>query len=448
MLDRTVMIGLLETYDSFLSELFVSVLRHIEDSKPKVERKIVDFLKGKMFPVPIEKLTEYLHKSPVESLRDRVVENLWEMHSILMDLVIFIGSEGGRQPVYQPLIKMMEKEDYQHRALAMATLCSFDLPEAVNNLAASFAFFSSEMRWVIIVLLKNRWDEKFVPVFLKALEDEDPEVVRMAILAMRRATALAAMEPIRKKLSADNEIVVLTAIAALVDLGAEKSIDDFKRIINETENPRIRSAVTSAFGEIDCAEAVDILAECLRSEDPRVRANAIMALKKKYEKNGSLPDSVMGEILKLKKDRDHRVQADCIQAIWCMGLSEDTSDIESMLFATEENSRSAGAYLCGKLKLVQLKKQLEIMTADSSWNVRKMASLALLSFGDSGRAVLRNLMENGSSDQQIIAAFAFGLSDDQEAIDKLIAQSRSGGEMAEMATSMLLRLARPSGHLS
>jgi len=134
MLDRTVMIGLLETYDSFLSELFVSVLRQIEDSKPKVERKIVDFLKGKMFPVSVEKLTEYLQKSPVESLRDRVVENLWEMHSILMDLVIFIGSEGGRQPVYQPLIRMMEKDGYRHRALAMATLCSFDLPEAVNKL--------------------------------------------------------------------------------------------------------------------------------------------------------------------------------------------------------------------------------------------------------------------------------------------------------------------------
>jgi len=302
------------------------------------------------------------------------------------------------------------------------------------------------MRWVIIVLLKNRWDEKFVPVFLKALDDEDPEVVRMAILAMRRATALSALEPIRQKLSADNEVVVLTAIAALVDLGAEKSIDDFKRIINETQNSRIRSAVTSAFGEINCPEAVEILAGCLSSEDSRVRANALIALKKKYEKNGTLPESVIDEILKLKKDRDHRVQADCIQTIWCMGLSEDTSDIEAMLFAPEENGRSAGAYLCGKLKLVQLKKQLECMTADSSWNVRKMAALALLAFGDSGRAILRNLMDNGSSDQQIIAAFAFGLSDDQEAIDKLIAQSRSGGEMAEMATNMLLRLARPSGH--
>jgi len=444
MLDRTVMISLLQTYDSFLSELFVAVLRQIDDNNTKVERKIVDFLKGKMLPVPLDRLTEFLQKSPAESLRDRVVENLWEMNSVFMDMVIFIGSEGGRQPVYQPLIRMMEKDDCRHRALAMATLCSFDLPEAVNNLAADFDNFSSEMRWVIIVLLKNRWDEKFVPVFLKALDDQDPEVVRMAILAMRRATALAALEPIREKLSSPHELVVLTAVAALVDLGAERSIEDFKRIFRETENPKIRSTITSAFGEIDNPEVMDILVTCLASNDARVRANAVMALKKKYEKNGHLPENAVKAVLSLKKDSDHRVQADCIQTIWCMGLSEDTSDIEAMLLAPEENSRSAGAYLCGKLKLLQLKKQLENMTADASWSVRKMAALALLSFGDSGRTVLRHLMDQGSADQQIIAAFAFGLADDQEAIDKLIAQSRTGGEMAELATNMLIRLARPA----
>jgi len=71
-----------------------------------------------------------------------------------------------------------------------------------------------------------------------------------------------------------------------------------------------------------------------------------------------------------------------------------------------------------------------------------MAAISLLAFGDSGRAVLRNLMDFGSSDQQIVAAFAFGLADDSQAIEKLIAQSRSGTEVAEMATSLLLGLSR------
>lgn len=442
MLDRNVMTSLLEKYDSFLTEVSVAVLRQIEDSNPKIEKKIVDFLKGKMFPVSVDRITEYLHKITAESIRDRVVESLWEMHSTLMDLVIFIGSEGHRQAIYLPLIRMMEKEEHHHRALAMATLCCFDFPEAVNNLATNFSDFSSEMRWVTIVLLKKRWDEKFVPIFIKALEDKDPEVIRVAILAMSRATAIAALGPIRRMLHSSHEIVVLTAVTALVELGADSALDELKVLYETCGNPKVQATITSAFGDLQGEETIGFLADCLNATDSRVRANAVMALKKKYEKRGNLPDRIVRAIMELKNDADHRVQADCIQALWSMGLDDNLSDIEQMLIAGDESSRSAGAYLCGKMRLHQLNKQLEALTSDSAWAVRKMAALAILSFGESGKGILKNLMERGSADQQIVAAYAVGLSDDPAAIDKLITQSRSGGEMAEMATSLLLRLAK------
>ena len=168
-----------------------------------------------------------------------------------------------------------------------------------------------------------------------------------------------------------------------------------------------------------------------------------MALKKKYDKLGSLPAHIVDRIIELKGDQDTRVQADCVQALWSMGMADNLADIEKLLVSSNEMSRSSGAYLCGKLKLYQLKKQLENLTADSSWTVRKMSAIALLAFGDSGRAVLKQLMEYGTSDQQIVSAFAVGLTDDPSAIEKLIEQSRSGSEMAEMATSLLLRLAKP-----
>ena len=72
-----------------------------------------------------------------------------------------------------------------------------------------------------------------------------------------------------------------------------------------------------------------------------------------------------------------------------------------------------------------------------------MAAISLLAFGDRGKSVLRNLMNYGSSDQQIVCAFAFGLADDSVAIEKLLLQSRSGSEVSEMATSLLLGLSRP-----
>lgn len=443
MLDSNMMTSLLIKYDGFLTSISVSVLRQIEDGNPKIERKIIDFLKGKMFPVSLDRVIEYLQKIPPENVRERVVEYLRDMHATLMDMVVFVGAEGSRQLIYLPMIRVMENEDHPDRALAMATLCCFDFPEAVNRLARAFPDLSSEMRWVTIVILKKRWDEKFVPIFLKALEDKDPEVVRVAILAMSRATIPAASEPIRRLLYSPSELIVLSAIRSLVELASADVLDEFRELFEKTDNHKVRATIASAFGDLEGDGVLDFLKECLYAPDARVRANAVMALKKKYDKLGSLPADIIDRIIELKSDQDTRVQADCVQALWSMGMADNLADIEKLLVSSNEMSRSSGAYLCGKLKLYQLKKQLENLTADSSWTVRKMSAIALLAFGDSGRAVLKQLMEYGTSDQQIVSAFAVGLTDDPSAIEKLIEQSRSGSEMAEMATSLLLRLAKP-----
>ncbi len=444
MIDKSEMTGVLEKYDSFLTDAVVGVLRLLEDTSVKVERKLVDFLKGKSFPVQIDKLIEILSKLPQESIREKVVESLWDLHSTFLDLVVFVGSEGSRQTVYLPLIRIMEKENHPHRAFAMASLCSFDFPEAINTLARKFAEFNSEMRWVTLVLLKKRWDDKFIPIFLKALDDKDPEVVRVAIIALSRATALSALPQIKALLYHQADIVVLTAINAVVDLGDREAVMQLRDLFSATVNPKIKATIASAFGELKSPDALKFLEEAIDDSDSRVRANAIIALKKKAEREAPLPEQIIAKIRAGLNDTDHRVRADCIQALWTMGQAQHVEEIESMLVGENEQARSAGAYLCGKLKLFQMSKLLENLTADRSYSVRKMAALALLGLGTSGRGILENLIETGNSDQQIIAAYAVGLSDDQGAIDKLIAQSRSGSEMAEMATSLLLKLSKPA----
>ncbi|NCB38276.1 MAG: HEAT repeat domain-containing protein [Erysipelotrichia bacterium] len=442
MLDCDVMTGMLEKYDSFLTDFAVSALRQMDGNNAKVEAKLVEFLRGRMFPVSVECMTDYLAKIPRGNVREQVVNNLREMHATLMDMIAFISAEDSRQSVYLPLIRMMEKENHPHRSLAMTTLCCFDFPEAVNNLALCFSEFASEMRWVTLVLLKKRWDEKFVPVFIKALEDHDPEVVRIAILALMRANVISALLPIRQLLRNSSELIVLAAISALVELGASDSLAELNDLYKTTDNNQIKASIVSAFGELDGAETVAFLATCLDASDSRVRANAIIALKRKYEKQVAISADVIQRISALKNDGNHRVQADSIHTLWVMGHTESAADIEKMLFSDNEFTRSAGAYLIGKLKLYQLKKHLEVLTADASWSTRKMAAIALLAFGESGKLTLKHLMNHGNSDQQIISAFASGLADDSAAIEKLIEQSRSGGEIAEMAISLLLEIAR------
>jgi HEAT repeat protein len=444
MLDKKQMTGLLEKYDSFLNDVMIGVLRIVDDSNIRIERKVIDFVKGKNFPVQIDTLIEYMDKLAPENVREKVVESLWDLHSTFLDLVVFIGAEGSRQTVYMPLIKMMEKQNPENRAFAMASLCSFDFPEAVNNLAARFEELSSELRWVSLVLLKKRWEDRFIPVFLKALEDRDPEVVRIAVMALGKATALSALTKIRKLIDHSSELVVITAIKAIVEMGDREASKLLKQLFEKTSNQRIKATVVSAYAEIEGENALRFLEKALDNPESRVRANAVIAFKKKAEKHEILPDSIIDKIKHLMVDTDHRVRADCIQALWSMGMADNLDEIEKMLVCENDQTRSAGAYLCGKLKLQQMKKFLETLTGDKSWSVRKMAALALLGLGDSGRTILESLMDNGNSDQQIIAAYATGLGDDQGAIDKLIDQSRSGSEVAEKATGLLLKLSRPA----
>jgi HEAT repeat protein len=444
MIDKNNMIGLVEKYDSFLTDAAVAVLRLIDESNVKIERNLIDFLKGKRFTVKVETLLEYIDKLSAENVREKVVEGLWELHSAFLDLVVLIGSESSRQTAYLPLIKMMEKEHHHQRAFALATLCSFDFPEAVNSLARTFPHLNSEMRWVTLVLLKKRWDDKFIPIYLKALDDTDPEVVRIAVIALSQATAVSALGQIKNLLYHGSETVVITAINALVELGDKDASGQLLELFHKRDNPRIKATVVSAFGEIESEEAVDFLESVLEHRDSRVRANAVLALKNRNEKFAPLPEIVVNKIKKHMQDSDHRVRADSIQALWSMGLAENQQEIEKMLISDNEKARAAGAYLCGKLKLVQMSRQLEDLTADRSWSVRKMAALALLGLGDAGRSILDHLIDRGSSDQKIIATYAVGLSNDPDTIDQLIAQSRSGREMADLATSVLLKQSNKS----
>lgn len=444
MIEKAEMTEILEKYDSFLNDAVVGVLRLNEDTSVKIERKLVDFLKGKNFPVQIVDLIEILSKLPPDSIREKVVESLWDLHATFLDLVVFVGSEGSRQTVYLPLIRMMEKENHRHRAFAMASLCSFDFPEAINTLTRKFADFPAEMRWVTLILLKQRWDDKFVPIFLKALDDRDPEVVRVAILALSKATSLSALPRIKALLYNPSETVVLASINAVVELGDREASMQLRDLFSASANAKIRATIASAFAEITEPEALEFLQEAIEDSDSRVRANSIIALKRKAEKEGPLPEQIIAKIREHMNDPDHRVRADCIQALWSMGQAQHVEQIEEMLVGDNEQARSAGAYLCGKLKIHQMSKILETLTADRSYSVRKMAAIALLGLGSGGRSILENLIENGNSDQQIIAAYAVGLSDDQVAIDKLIAQSRSGSEMASMATGLLLKLSKPA----
>ena len=142
----------------------------------------------------------------------------------------------------------------------------------------------------------------------------------------------------------------------------------------------------------------------------------------------------------LLKDSDHRVRADSMQCLWELGHMESLDFITAMLTDSNPASRASAAYLCGKLKIIQLKDSIVNLTGDSTWNVRKTAAIALLSFGETGKSILEELMTKGNQDQQVCAAMAVSLSQDKKGIDRLFSLANSENELSEMATDLLLRV--------
>jgi len=130
--------------------------------------------------------------------------------------------------------------------------------------------------------------------------------------------------------------------------------------------------------------------------------------------------------------------------LWELGRVESLNEIEKLLASSNDKERASGAYLCGKLKLVQFKDYLRSLTDDRTWSVRKTAAIALIGFGENGKSILLQLVKDGTPDQQVCAAYALGLADDPQGVDLLLNASNSDSELGERATDLLMRLSKPA----
>ena len=117
----------------------------------------------------------------------------------------------------------------------------------------------------------------------------------------------------------------------------------------------MRATVVSALGEFPGAAAQQYLGEALSHSDQRTRANAAVALKKHFLAGDRRDDGLIDRIKQLLLDEDHRVRADAIQTLWELGRVESMDEIERLLESPSEGCRASGAYLCGKLRLLQFK---------------------------------------------------------------------------------------------
>ncbi|HNW34732.1 MAG TPA: HEAT repeat domain-containing protein [Candidatus Ozemobacteraceae bacterium] len=431
-------------YDRFLTWFAVSVLRRLGEGRPQVESKLVAVIKGTVIPVPFELLCGHLERiNDPEMARVKTVEALWERHQLLTEVAEFLGHEVGKEVANKPLLEFMQRGDDAEKAFATAALAAFGHAKARENLQEGFPTFPRLLRWGILVILEQAGDWQWMPLFLAALDDSEADIVRVAIMALGKSNTPNASSRLRKLLRNGSETISIAAIQAIAALRDPGSVTPLLELAAETSIDRVRATVVSALGEFPGAAAQQYLGEALSHSDPRTRANAAVALKKHFLAGDRRDDGLIDRIKQLLLDEDHRVRADAIQTLWELGRVESMDEIERLLESPSEGCRASGAYLCGKLRLLQFKDNLVNLTDDSVWNVRKTAAIALLGLGETGRGILQHLITHGSPDQQVCAAYSIGLCDDPQGVDLLLSASRSDTELGERATDLLMRLSKP-----
>lgn len=444
MLKMNELLDLVERYERFLTWFAVSVLRMLGEGRPAVEQKLLAVIRGTVMPVPFGLLCRHLERmNDPDMARVKTLEALMERHKLLSEVAEFLGNEVGKEFANKPLLDFMARGDDTERAFSMAALATFGHSKAVERLQETFAELPHLLRWGVLVILEQGGDRRWMPLFLSALDDSEEDIVCIAVKALGKSGLPNASNRLQRLLKSDSELVAVAAVQAVATLRDPGSAEHLLTLAKTTENDRVRATAVSALGAFPSAVTQKFLSEMLTHSDTRTRANAAVSLKRQFLATGRKDESIIERIKKLLQDEDHRVKADAVQTLWELGCVESMGEIERLLENPDEKRRASGAYLCGKLRLIQFKDNLVSLTDDKVWNVRKTAAIALLGLGSAGNEVLRYLLVHGSPEQQICAAYVIGLTDDPKGVDMLLAVSNSETELGEMATDLLMRLSKP-----
>lgn len=428
----------LEKYEKFLIIFAAKILKSLKEDRRELEEELLNIIKGRSYGLPLDIMMQYLDKvAATGDFHQKAVRALYRRHLAVLRIVEITIQEVGQTTAHTPLLLMKEMGDIYEQAFALVTLAFLGHAPACEILKEDMKRFSRVLRYCILSILERSGDAEWANFFISHLEDSEPEVAGVAASALGKCGNPAFAKNLLPFLSHTYEPLVISTIKALGVLKAQEAVLPLMELSISTKSNRVRATTTTALGEIPEKKTIPVLIKFLDHHDPRVRANAIMALTRKFLLLQWTDEETLKRMKLLLNDPEHRVRADAIQSLWELGRVESIDTIEEMLKDPNPFARSSGAYLCGKLKLFQLKDSLGGLTSDTSWNVRKTAAIALLGLGTVGRGTLEELADSGTPDQQICAVMALSLSVNSRGIDNLFSAAHSDRDLTELATELL-----------
>ncbi|MGB5622692.1 MAG: HEAT repeat domain-containing protein [Gammaproteobacteria bacterium] len=309
--------------------------------------------------------------------RDAIVDIVQEADSSVLRRTAVVNlskmGENARPVEIQALKQAVEDEDPFVRDAAVVALAETRAPETPDFLAAAFPNESDpRVKRSLLLTLSNFGRQQDAPLFMDAMEDQDPGVRSQAVAALSALPPSAAInQALIGQLGADNDAGVRTTIAYALSQtapAADRSgnIEILMAGLLSDDAPEVRVAMAKSLGQlgggdaenalratlagdnpasvrIACARALGVMASpaavpeleaAANSEDPMLRVAAIEAL-------GRIGTEPAADVIwmKLEQDEDLRVQQAALESLESMPV--DPASIRERLDSPSVQVRQA-----------------------------------------------------------------------------------------------------------
>ena len=150
------------------------------------------------------------------------------------------------------LAKALEDEHPDVRRMALEALGSARPipPEYSSAMGACLYDPSREVRHTLVQILGDSGQEEFIPAFLEALKDEDDWVRVRGLEALGRLRVEAVVPEILEIIRGDNILLAIKAVDALVEIGGDQAFNALLAAL-ESDNPDLQNAVEEALAKLD-----------------------------------------------------------------------------------------------------------------------------------------------------------------------------------------------------
>jgi len=200
----------------------------------------------------------------------------WRVRKSAIEVILSIRGED----VIKALIDTLYSENANQRNSAIEALIALEA-EATEHLIRAFETDDQDVRKFIIDIFGVTGDPRALPVFMKAIHDEDENIQAAAVEHLGNLKSVEVVDTLISVLKGDNIWLSFHAIEALGKIGDDRAVD---MLVSLLEERPLRKSIIKALGQIGRPDSLSHVVPYLRDDSRSVQEQTILSIMRYYRR--------------------------------------------------------------------------------------------------------------------------------------------------------------------